>query len=391
MSTTLRRIVFRRFDGDYCELENFDMKKKKICWVSAASFIDVDIPFIPDLLKWFDIEWIVVPGRYKAEFFDELEAKCNGLTIHKVDFAHRARDPRSMLDYLSIGKIVKSVNADLNYIDLVPGNPWCLPFYCSLPAHKTIFCAHDGSVTPSMKYPWLCKIGFCVGFGHAKYINMFSKSQARLMEKNYPGHEITIIPLALKDFGVPTVEQRKDCVVFLYFGAIHSDKNIELLIEAANQLKEEGVTGFKVSINGVWRLAWDVHSTIRHPDIFELDLRTINNEEIPNLFAASHYVVYPYKCMSQSGALKVAYNYNRPVITSNLQGFTDEVKEGIDGFIFESENIDALKKVMKECINRQQVEYVKLQERMHKDVAESYVHDVLLHKYLDMFNRVMNI
>ena len=108
------------------------MKRKKICWVSAASFIDVDIPFIPDLLKWFDIEWIVVPGRYKDSFFENLQAEHNGLTIHKVYFTHRARDPRSILDYLAIGKIVKEVNADLNYIDLVPGNPWCLPFYCVL-------------------------------------------------------------------------------------------------------------------------------------------------------------------------------------------------------------------------------------------------------------------
>lgn len=366
------------------------MKRKKICWVSAASFIDVDIPFIPDLLKWFDIEWIVVPGRYKDSFFENLQAEHKGLTIHKVYFTHRARDPRSILDYLAIGKIVKEVNADLYYIDLVPGNPWCLPFYCSLPAKKTIFCAHDGSVTPSMKYPWLCKLGFRVGFGHAKYVNMFSNSQARLFEKNYPGHDITIIPLALKDFGRPTIEQRKDNVVFLYFGAIHSDKNIELLIEAANQLAEEGVTGFKVSINGKWRLSWDVHSRIRRPEVFELDLRLIENKEIPNLFAASHYVVYPYKCMSQSGALKVAYNYNRPVIASNLQGFADEVKEGVDGFLFESENVEALKTVMKECISRSDADYADLLNRMRKDVAKSYVHDVLLHKYLDMFKRVMN-
>lgn len=367
------------------------MNKKKICWVSAASFIDVDIPFIPDLLRWFDIEWIVIPGRYTNSFFDEMETKYDGLTIHKVNFTHRARDPRSVLDYLAIGRIVKTVNADLNYIDLVPNNPWCLPFYCSLPSEKTIFCAHDGSVTPSMKYPILCKLGFYIGFGHAKYINMFSPSQARLLAKNYPDHQITIIPLALKDFGVPTVEQRKDSVVFLYFGAIHSDKNIELLIEATNQLVEEGVNGFKVSINGKWRLSWNVYSKIRHSEVFELNLRMIENEEIPNIFASCHYVVYPYKCMSQSGALKVAYNYNRPVIASNLQGFVDEVKEGVDGFLFESDNVNDLKRVMKQCINRSKSEYDKLLDRMKEDVTESYDHKVILRKYLDMFKIVLKI
>lgn len=365
------------------------MNKKKICWVSAASFIDVDIPFIPDLLEWFDIEWIVVTSRYKDSFFDELEAKYEGLKIHKIRFTHRARDPRNVFDYLAIGKIVKAANADLNYIDMVPNNPWCLPFYYSLPADKTICCAHDGSVTPSMKFPVLCRLGFYIGFGHAKYINMFSKSQAHLFNKNYPGHDVTIIPLALKDFGTSTIEQRKDSVSFLYFGAIHSDKNIELLIEAANQLVEDGITGFKVSINGKWRLPWDINSKIRHQEVFELNLRIIENEEIPNLFASCHYVVYPYKCMSQSGAMKVAYNYNRPVIASNLQGFVDEVKEGIDGYLFESENVDDLKRVMKQCINKTGKEYKALLNDMKNDVAISYKHEVLLRQYFEMFNNVL--
>lgn len=72
-------------------------------------------------------------------------------------------------------------------------------------------------------------------------------------------------------------------------------KNLELLIEAANQLAEEGVCGFKVSINGGWRVSWKIEDKIRHPEYFELNIGNIENKDIPNLFSYNHFAVYPYK------------------------------------------------------------------------------------------------
>ena len=55
-------------------------------------------------------------------------------------------------------------------------------------------------------------------------------------------------------------------------------------------------------------------------------------------FRSNHYAIYAYKEMSQSGAVKVAFNYYTPVIVSDLPGFKDEVEENINGYFFKSEN-----------------------------------------------------
>lgn len=50
-----------------------------------------------------------------------------------------------------------------------------------------------------------------------------------------PGKKLFCIPLALKDFGKPTEALRTDYVTFVSFGAINEDKNVKLLIQAAEK------------------------------------------------------------------------------------------------------------------------------------------------------------
>ena len=162
-----------------------------------------------------------------------------------------------------------------------------------------------------------------------------------------------------------------------------------LLIDAADQLYDEGLRGFKVSINGSWQETYDINDRIKHSEIFEVHLGMVPNEEIPNLFGKNHYNVYPYKMMSQSGALKVAFNYHNPVICSNLPGFTDEVIEGIDGYIFNSEDVENLKHVMKKCIVDGIDGYNKLRTKMIKHIDEVYATSSIVKAYQTMFKQVI--
>ena len=165
---------------------------------------------------------------------------------------------------------------------------------------------------------------------------------------------------------------------------------MDLLIEAANQLVEEGITGFKVSINGMRRVDWKIEDKIRHPEYFELNICNVPNEEIPNIFTYNHYAVYPYTNMSQSGSIKCAYNYNTPVIVSDLPGFTDEMVEGVDGFSFKSGNVKDLKRVMRECINRSPEDYDTLQAKMKKHISDVYSDEHILGLYSKMFHKLVD-
>lgn len=34
--------------------------KKKICWITATYFLDVDLPIVPKLMNHFSIEWKII-------------------------------------------------------------------------------------------------------------------------------------------------------------------------------------------------------------------------------------------------------------------------------------------------------------------------------------------
>lgn len=366
-----------------------------ITWVTPDYFVDCD--FNPDLfagiLKQFKIHWIILLPTKNARFSEsEFEniRKLEGLTLEFIYWSVRARSPKMLFFYERIYNRIKQLNSDLVYFNYVPTSPYVLPLYWRLSKTKTIVTAHDGNVKPSFHIPWLAKAVFNMAFSTKKYVNTFSDTERKLFLNTFNRAESFLIPLALKDFGPSNKNKRTDHIIFLFFGSIHSNKNLSLLIEAANNLYKKGIRGFKVSING-FANDWAVYEAkIECLEVFECDIRLHKNSEIPDLFSTSHYAVFPYKEMSQSGALKVAFNYNLPVIVSDLPGFTNEVKSGINGYVFKSDVVEDLERIMVERINNHAKEYPSIQERVINYNAENYATVVLSNKYLKMFNEVLS-
>ena len=130
---------------------------------------------------------------------------------------------------------------------------------------------------------------------------------------------------------------------------------------------------------------------IKYPEIFELDIRKIENEEIPNLFNGAHYLVQPYRVVSQSGPTKVAFRYNLPILCSNLPGFTDEVIEGVNGYYFEKGNTKDLADKMRMLIKSHTNNYQKLLESQKKYTEETYSEKILVGQYINMFNEISQL
>lgn len=114
----------------------------------------------------------------------------------------------------------------------------------------------------------------------------------------------------------------------------------------------------------------------------------IENTEIANLFAKSHYFVQPYRIVTQSGPMKIAYKYNVPVIVSDLPGFLDELKEGVTGYSFKHENKESLEQTMQDIIDQHTANYEKLRLKMKQYIKEEYSPSMLAQQYIKMFNSI---
>lgn len=369
-----------------------------ITWITPDYFLDSDLNpnFIKLLSESFDIHWIVVfplsGRRYKESDFDIVKSKVSSIKIDFYYIKHRQRNPLFITDIFNIKNLILKQKSDLIYLNMAVGDPYLIPLVYSIPANKTIITAHQGKVHTGMSHKTMNRVCRYLVYKRLRNVNMFSKSQYNYFKDTFKESKVFLNPLGVKYFGKAKVIKEFDSPIvrFLSFGIINYAKNLELLIDAAEELYNEGEHGFVVSINGGCN-NWQFYADrIKHPDIFETDIRLIPNDLLPDLFTKSHFFVQPYRVVSQSGPLKIAYAYNTPVIVSDLPGFTDEVEDGVSGYIFEHNNLESLKSAMRRAIDCYRTGYDKLQDSMRTYVYEHYSDEKMAEKYLQMFNTVIN-
>ncbi len=370
--------------------------KKKIVWVTPDWFLDCDYVLIPGILQKYDIHWIVLfkkrGNRYKESDFDRLKNENTGLSVEFVYSRTRMRDPRQILLFLRIVKMIRRALPDVIYINIMPETPWQIPMFLALPKDKTIITVHQGRVHEGMGHYRYYNFLRDVVYRRIKNVNMFSISQAEYFLEEYSDSHIFLIPLGLKDFGTANSIKNIDGVIrFLSFGSINYAKHIDLLLDAANIVYEKGYRNIKVIIKGACS-NWDAYiKHIKYPKIIDVDIRMIDNSEIPNLFVGADFFVQPYRVVSQSGPFKIALNYNLPLITSDLPGFTDEMVEDVTGYTFKCNDVQSLADVMIRAIHlyHDENKYLALKHRLKKHVEENYSTKVLVEKYSNMFNMVI--
>ena len=142
----------------------------------------------------------------------------------------------------------------------------------------------------------------------------------------------------------------------LFFGIVRRYKGVDTLLHALRLLLEEK-KNFHLTIAGEIfskssRIPFgfsgprlDLESMIQELGLKEhvtLDLRYIPNSEVAGLFEKSDLAIFPFRSISQSGSLMVAYSFNKPVIVTDLGAFRDSVVEGGTGYFAKAEDHESL-------------------------------------------------
>ena len=365
------------------------MKNKRIAWITGTCFTETDYNYnvMSELAKKFEIHWFIIGSTKNylpKEAFDVFKKIPNIYVYWKYN-RFRMRNPRRLYFFYKLLQEIKSKYPDIVYCNVSPEPAFAI-ISKLLDKNKTIFAAHDGKVqNDSSSFGIVRTLGYNLIFKNSKYVNMFSKSQAELMKKTYPQNKIHIMVLPLKDFGKSNKSLPNKFIRFLSFGKIIYQKNIDLLIEAGEILYERGYRNFRISINGGCQ-NWNFYQNkIVHNSVFECNPQFISNEQLLDLFATSHYAVFPYRRVSQSGVLKLAFNYNIPSIVSNIGSFKEEVIEGINGFFFEKGNAVSLANVMEACIIRKRSDYESIKSNMEIYIQEKYSTKNIVNYYTELF------
>jgi glycosyltransferase involved in cell wall biosynthesis len=70
--------------------------------------------------------------------------------------------------------------------------------------------------------------------------------------------------------------------------------------------------------------------------------RYVGNEEVPRYFQVADCMLLFYEYATPSGVESMAYNFRLPVIATNVGHFPETVEEGMNGYLVEAENIEAM-------------------------------------------------
>ncbi len=187
-----------------------------------------------------------------------------------------------------------------------------------------------------LKY-FLNKVDYCIVMNDCnKELIRKINPRARIINNLHPIYDIpqskTENFLHKKDLGI---EGKK---TILFFGLIRKYKGLDLLIKAV-ALSKHKVENLKVLVVG------ESYESLKPYDkmIEQFDLGSnfifinsfVNKDNIEKYFLSSDLVILPYKSASQSGVLSLAYNFNRPVIVTDVGGLSDYVSDQRSGFIVE--------------------------------------------------------
>ncbi len=184
-------------------------------------------------------------------------------------------------------------------------------------------------------------------FKQVDYFIVQSGAVENDLKKYFPGALYRKVPHPVyENFGLPIPKNQARASlgisakkVILYFGYVRAYKGLMVLIDAMKEIRES-----RLSIGELLLLAvgefYDDEAKYRQK-VKNLHLEPyikfvsdyIPNEQVATYFSASDVVVLPYLSATQSGIIQIGYNFDKPVIATNVGGLAEVVVDSKTGFI----------------------------------------------------------
>lgn len=124
----------------------------------------------------------------------------------------------------------------------------------------------------------------------------------------------------------------------LFFGLIRDYKGLDLLLDAWAELRRRGLAaGRRLIVAGEFytpkeRYLRQIADNGLQDEVILHD-RFIPDEQVKYYFSAVDFVVQPYKTATQSGVTQIAYNFELPMIVTDVGGLPEIVPDGRVGYV----------------------------------------------------------
>ncbi len=365
-----------------------DCSKCAIVWITPDYFYDVDWPIIKGLNAYFEIHWFLIRGR------GSLREIPNDSNIDEIiQLKYRNRDVRIISSYISLLRRIKLLKPAIIYNGYL-GAPFFVPLLFSFYNKKRIiFEGHEINPYVSANHSMITVFSSRYNLRNVGLVQVFSKHSIGEFNKLYPGRVCCYIPMVPKDYGIPSeIIEHNGKKVFLFFGGVRSTKRFDVLLDAFLELdpiylKKAELWVYGNSSGPEKELYLN---KAKGYDNIKMKLDFVPDNQVANLFCSASFLVQPYQQITQSGPMMIAYNYNLPIIATNINGFKERIEDGVNGYLFEKNDVKDLKRVLEFCINQSEEDYNRIKENMKAFVDKEYSQFAIIQKYKEMLVNFIN-
>jgi len=172
---------------------------------------------------------------------------------------------------------------------------------------------------------------------------------------------------------------------FLFFGFIRDYKGLDILLNALKLLPQDYHLIIAGEVYGNFNKYQEIIDRLQLQSSITLLNHYITDDEVPCIFSASDVCVLPYRSATQSGIIGVAYQYNLPVIATNVGGLQEMITPYNTGLMVEKIDPTELAKTIEQYFNKNLKEKFSANINLFKS---KYNWENLAQAILDLYKRI---
>ena len=298
-----------------------------------------------ELAKKCNVEMISYKMQY-PKFLFKKEQKDYSNQMFKVASAKFLINTANPFNIIKVAYQIRKANPEMVIIQW--WHPYFAPCYYILSGIigkkiKKVYVCHN--VFPHERFPldkFLTKLVLKSGDGfvvHSKSDGedlLEIKPNAKFIQNPIPTYDTFKVRDLSKEEAREELGIEIDTKLILFFGFVREYKGLKHLLKAFPVIKSE-LNNVKLLIVGSFGEDKEDYvnlvNEINLPENIQIVDEYIPDNEVEKYFVASDIVAIPYESATQSGIVQLAYEFEKPVVVTEVGGLPDVVRDGETGYI----------------------------------------------------------
>ena len=161
----------------------------------------------------------------------------------------------------------------------------------------------------------------------------------------------------------------KNKKLLLFFGFIRDYKGLDILIETLSHLDDEYHLVIAGEIYGDFTKYDEMIKLHKVEDRVSKFVRYIGDDEVPAFFSAADVCVLPYKSATQSGIVGISYNFNLPVIATDVGSLKEMIEPYQTGLMVNKAEVGLLKNAIEDYFKKEKREEYSKNISRYREIA----------------------